>query len=385
MTTPDWARTPILAALLNRLLDRIEEQPFAERRRDLVLPLTAKTWPGFFKIDHPDERTYQWRLVEQLLAMPGFALKLDERRVARDLDLMARRPRLVVGPEAEPFLRAATGRPRADRELWIVRWRAAVGQRIAPCALAQRLISHPIVVLSHAPEEVLERFAGLADLLAEGPMLHEAASRQFWGLSKLLNGHQEAIALLAGTSECPFPNRPVQLVVQALADDPDAPILFVENSATFESLATGRMPEAQGLILIQASGYKASARRIRTAAGSTLYFSAGVFARNPKLPEAIRTWLYSSDTTRPVYFWGDLDYAGMAILKELRVVFPDTRAWQPGYTRLLALLTSETSHTAEEAGKSGQSDPGMTGCDYADAVLLPALRQQSRFVDQESI
>lgn len=385
MTTPDWAQNPVLAALLNTLLDRIEEHPFVDRQRSLVLPLTAKTWPAFFKIDLPGERTFHWQLFERLLVLPGFALKLDERRIARDLDLMERRPRLVVGPEAEAFLREATDRPLTGRDIWITHWREAVAQRFGQGSLAQRLIAHPIAVLSRTPEDVIERFVGLMDLMTGDLMLHEAASRQFWGLSKLLNGHQETIALLAGTQECPFPNRPVQLVVQALTDVPDAPILFVENCATFESLAAGRMQEARGHILIYASGYKASARRIRRAEGSSLYFSEGVFERNPKLPEAIRNWLYSSDSTRPVYFWGDLDYAGMAILKELRVVFPDAVAWRSGYSRLLALLTSDASHSPEEAAKSGQSDPGITGCGYADAVLLPAIREQSRFVDQESI
>lgn len=385
MATPDWTQTPILAALFNTLLDRIEEHPFEDRSRELVLPLIPRTWPAFFKIDLPAERAYQWQLFERLLELPGFELKLDERRVARDLDLMERRPRLAIGPEAEDFLRDATGRFRSDRDVWIARWREVVIQRFGQDELAQRLVIHPIVVLSHAPNEVLDRFVSLTDLVADGLMLHEAASRQFWGLSKLLNSQQEAIALLVGMQECPFPNRPVQLVVQALTDALDAPILFVENGATFESMATGRMREARGHILIYASGYKASARRIRSRAGSSLYFSPLVYECNPGLPNAIMGWLYASDSTRPVYFWGDLDYAGMAILKELRVVFPHARAWQPGYARLLDCLSSKESHTPEEAAKSGQSDPGQTGCDYADHVLLPTIRKKTRFVDQESI
>jgi hypothetical protein len=386
MTTPDWARNPVLAALLNTLLDRIEVHPFVYRQRSLVLPLTAKTWPAFFKIDLPGERTFHWQLFERLLMLPGFTLKLDERRIARDLDLMERRPKLVVGPEAEFFLRDATDRLHSNREIWIARWRQAVVQRFSQHPpLAQHLMSRPIVVLSRSPDEVIERFIGLSDLADDGLMLHEAASRQFWGLSKLLNNHQEAIALLAEAPECPFPNRPVQLVVQALTGALDAPILFVENGATFESLSAGRMPAADGHILIYASGYKASARRIRSAMGSSLYFSERVFDRNPKLPETIRNWLYSLDSTRQVYFWGDLDYAGMAILKELRVLFPNAIAWRPGYSKLLEHLSSDESHSPEEAAKTGQSDPGETGCDYADTVLLPAIRERSRFVDQESI
>ncbi|NTV96809.1 MAG: hypothetical protein HGA75_15580 [Thiobacillus sp.] len=110
MSELDWARSPVLLELLNAVLDRVEAQPFEDRRRDLVFPISARTWPAFFGIDAPAERAYQWQLIERLAAQPGFALKLDERRIVRDLDLMERRPRLAVGAEAETFLRAATGR-----------------------------------------------------------------------------------------------------------------------------------------------------------------------------------------------------------------------------------------------------------------------------------
>lgn len=385
MNDLDWARTPVLLALLNAILDRVEAQPFEARSRDLMFPLTARTWPAFFGIDAPAERAYQWRLFERLAAQPGFALRLDERRSARDLDVLERRPRLAVGPEAEAFLRAVTGREKGPRERWLEGWKATVAARYGDGPLARHLLARPLVVASQPPEAVLERLAGLADLVPDGLMLHEAASRQFWGLSKLLNGQQEAVALLLGRVECPFPNRPVQLVVQTLAGELAAPVLLVENAATFESLAAGRMPEANGHILVFASGYKASARRIRSPGGSSLYFSPRVHETHPGLPGAIEAWLYSADTDRPVYFWGDLDYAGMAILKDLRGVFPNARAWPPGYELLMERLRAGESHAPEEAAKTGQTDPVATGCEYADTVLLPALRRYGRFVDQESV
>ena len=88
---------------------------------------------------------------------------------------------------------------------------------------------------------------------------------------------------------------------------------------------------------------------------------------------------------RPVYFWGDLDFAGMGILKELRATFPNARAWELGYGVLLNRLLAGESHAPQEVRKSGQVGPGVTGCEYADAALLPALRRLGRFVDQESL
>ena len=268
---------------------------------------------------------------------------------------------------------------------WLVEWRQAVSSRFGQSELAVRLLARPLAIAQRAPEEILMRFAAIASLPEANLMLHELASRQFWGLSKSLNGQQEAIALLLGVDTCPFPDKPVQLLVATLADDVDAPVLFIENAATFESLAQGRLPAAHGCVLVFASGYKAAARRLRRPGGSSVYFAPQVFDINAALPREFLNWLCSTDIERPVHFWGDLDFAGMDILKELRVVLPQAQAWKPGYEVLLDRLETGESHAADEAGKSGQNDPGHTGCLFADEVLLPALRKYDRFVDQESL
>ncbi|QBY55365.1 Wadjet anti-phage system protein JetD domain-containing protein [Cupriavidus oxalaticus] len=378
-------RPAALTALLNALVDRIEAKPFAERRRDISFPLSAGTWPEFFAIALHGERMFVWRALEALQTQPGLALVLDQRRGQRDLDIWERSPKLVIAARAEAFLRDETGRQPSALVAWMAQWRQAVPARFSNAALCERLLSRPILILPRSPEQVLERLAGIPALVGENLMLHEVASRQFWGLSKVLNGQQEAIALLLDTDVCPFPDKPVQLLVAARTADPAAPILFVENAATFEAMAAGRLSAAEGFVLIYASGYKASARRLRQQGGSSVYFAPGVFERNAALGLSVLAWLHGTDVTRPVHFWGDLDFAGMAILKELRVVFPGAQAWKAGYEALLAHLLAEESHAPDEARKSGQTDPGLTGCRYADEVLLPALRRLGRFVDQESL
>ncbi|MGE5622520.1 MAG: hypothetical protein ACM3WS_05135 [Bacillota bacterium] len=52
----------------------------------------------------------------------------------------------------------------------------------------------------------------------------------------------------------------------------------------------------------------------------------------------------------------------MDILKKLRVIFPGAQAWHPGYQALLDLLVAGEPHVPGEAKKSGQNDPGQTGC-----------------------
>jgi len=83
-------------------------------------------------------------------------------------------------------------------------------------------------------------------------------------------------------------------------------------------------------------------------------------------------------------FWGDLDFAGMQILREIGRTIPATVAWRPGYSKLVALLEAGVCHEPEESAKLGQADPGSTGCEYCDLELLPAMRTSGAFVDQEA-
>jgi hypothetical protein len=85
----------------------------------------------------------------------------------------------------------------------------------------------------------------------------------------------------------------------------------------------------------------------------------------------------------PMRFFGDLDFAGLAILRALRSNLPAIQAWPPGYDALMAAGDQGLAHTPEEADKAEQRDGGATGCPYADDKLLPWLRGHGRFVDQE--
>src|SRR6202034_927825 len=56
----------------------------------------------------------------------------------------------------------------------------------------------------------------------------------------------------------------------------------------------------------------------------------------------------------------------------LRGTFESAEAWKPGYEILLKILEVEGGHNPEATRKAGQRDPGFTGCQRADAALLPA-------------
>lgn len=97
--------------------------------------------------------------------------------------------------------------------------------------------------------------------------------------------------------------------------------------------------------------------------------------------QRFKAWLYGGAVKPAVGSYGDLDFTGLTILTQLRASLPACGAWRPGYEALRARL--HTGHAPDEADKERQQDPGVTGCAYADEVLLPALRNAKRCVDQE--
>jgi hypothetical protein len=72
----------------------------------------------------------------------------------------------------------------------------------------------------------------------------------------------------------------------------------------------------------------------------------------------------------------------MQILKALRARFGDVRAWPPGYSPMVANLRRERGYSPAASLPRGQVDPLVTGCPYADEVLLPAIRERGQ-MDQE--
>jgi hypothetical protein len=179
--------------------------------------------------------------------------------------------------------------------------------------------------------------------------------------------------------ECPFPESPIQLQV-VLPAGKLAGALFIENAMSFEKATRSHSQQCAGLAFIFASGFKASAKRLRSPEGAALFYG-----RRGSLDVAetrdFEAWLFGSAGI-PVHFWGDLDWSGMRILRTLREAFGDVTAWQPGYQPMLMHALAGKGHRPEAADKCGQAPVDGTGCTYADRHLLPCLEAHG-FVDQE--
>lgn len=372
---PLWLQGADMQRLLNLLVDRLESADQRGTRAQSVA-LGPKTWPALYEAPFESTKEMLWEQFGELVRWGWLAVKPEG--VAKERSGYDRAPRVTVLDE--PALRAAVGRPervRSPAELW----REAVFADLVASNEVKRQVSEFCIDMpDRAMSEVVARLNELRVLKHESLLLREVSSRLFWGMSKVLDKRQALVAALLELDDCPFPESPVQLQV-FLPPAGFRGVLFIENLTTYDRAMRSGSAAFEGLALAFASGFKGSAQRLRTPEGCSLFFSdQGGDTRD--LRDGFKSWLFGKET-RPAYFWGDLDWAGMRILAAMRASFSGLTAWQTGYAAMLQVLREGHGHSPEAAEKRGQKILAETGCAYADGQLVPALGETRRFVDQE--
>jgi len=135
--------------------------------------------------------------------------------------------------------------------------------------------------------------------------------------------------------------------------------------------------------VIYSAGFRGSAERIRQAGNAQ--FVVINQATAVAYQQFKRWWCDEQNNTVNCYFWGDLDFSGMAILKAMRAKFKSIEPWQGAYDHTINYHKKGARHLPGDAGKEQQTDPEFTGCDFADQVLLPLMRKSQTFTDQEVV
>jgi hypothetical protein len=337
--------------------------------------LDGKSFPELFNADSGEDADYHWSLLKEAAALCGVVVSLKPKK-----NLVAeyeRGPKLEILSHDIPKLLSMLGvaplapSPRDE-------WRAALLSGLdAPPEVAEALVPFTLKIDGRTHAEVVQALNQVRKLKGMPLRLREVSSTVFWGLSKVLDDRGDMVAKLLELDECPFSPPPIHLSIR-LPLAAVKGVLFVENKTTFDTL---NVPEVADLALIYSAGFMASASRLTSRADVAPYFAAESGLDTPSA-ELVLSFLFDA-APLPCYFFGDLDYSGMAILKAMRQNFPSLRAWDPGYLKLLARLTAGDGHTPSAARKDGQRDPEITGCPLADDVLLPSMRKAGLFVDQE--
>lgn len=321
--------------------------------------------------DLPSAADQLWRLVRSVEAM-GLLTIVSGKRGPYDAEW--KNARLAFVPHAEPILRVWLARP--PEEPAIRAWRAEVEQQanVFPDNI-EALLRRRITIPGHSDAETVAALARIGSF-AEPLTLRQLSALIFRGDSKRLDDREDLIRTLFPE----FPLRPRPLVVAVRLPLHCQGVLFIENQDNYAAAIAGRPPEAQTLVLVYAAGFRSGAQRVRERKAAILHYTG-----NMTVGDLFEDWWFEGkEAPGPLHFFGDLDFSGMGILAALRDRFGNVTAWQPGYEPLLERLRAGQGHAPDAADKRQQTDPGHTGCPYADTVLLPAAREWG-FIDQESV
>jgi len=365
--------------ILQQFLDKLDAKPAEQWRHPPAITINAQNIPSLFNVDeHADQL---WALLRSLSSETSGDYQLLE--IRRDkkrnpLDPAYCNARLRLNLERESMLRHWLNRPLQTASRLV--WQQAIDEN-AHCfeGDVERLRGRELKFSGKSPQEVVAAFIRMRTYLDTPVTLRQLSARCFWGDSKFLDNREELVCSLH--PQCQLLVRPIVVNVHLPARI-DA-VLFIENQDNYVHAMCCVAESIKHMAQVYCSGFKGSASRIRSTDGVSLHYSKN---SGPETTQSFENWWFDIEPLNwPVYFWGDLDFAGMSILKVLKQRFKNAQAWQPGYARMLQYMLNNDGHAKITDERLTQVDPGLTGCKYADEVLLPAIRKRQRFVDQEII
>ena len=367
---------PLIKRLLNSFLDKLSNP-----RSRLSVKISLKYTPELFAFDRDVD--YLWMLIESLEKQYHIiTIKLPSKK-SRDKEVYDGAT-IRFDRDKERLVREWLKRPLALTST--ERWEKALVDSKALFStkqiafLANNMLKHS----TKTEKEVLNALHHIEKELncTSSPLsCRTLSARYFDGDSKFLDNREAFLRQLFENMRNQIKSRPILLSV-AIPENINS-VLFIENQESFlECVKHHSHSLLSQTALVYSAGFRGTAERIR-AKGSIVFAhlnDASIDAK--KLFEA---WWYGEHREWKSSFWGDLDFDGMRILASLRNIFPQLGAWREGYNAMLRFHQSGVSHLPHAAKKALQKPVALTGCVYADNVLLPLLEKTQRFLDQEVV
>ena len=358
-----------ISALLHVALDRFDRQRGVDRKRRIILAARDQ----LLSLRNADAAADQtWSLIQEL-ARRGVLSILRSPGSVYDVEWHG--AKIAFAPEIEDTLRLWLRREWSEPAALV--WRRAVERHASAFHDGGAALSLQRMVIENRSADDIVGALAAAGKITTPMTLRQLSATVFWGDSKVLDERGELIAALM--PQVTILDRALVIAVHLPARCTG--VLFIENQDTYTAAAAGMPAEAAEFALVYAAGFRGTAARVRSRSGALLHFAG---AASGELTRRFDAWWYDGGTgLGPTWFWGDLDFAGMQILKSLRTRFADLEAWPVGYEPLRLQLETGGGYGARADDSKGQADPAATGCAYADSVLLPAIRRFGRR-DQES-
>lgn len=382
---PVWfedAQAAPVRELLCWFVRQLTKREHAVRQRSLTRKLNRATIPALFQHRHLEELEFLWEIIEEL-SSPAYGIWTLQQNLKFPTARAEHQTTLVFNYAAENVVRVWLKLPLVEPQE--AAWRETVNSSVFTQLPLRDFLIHGYPGV-YPPEQLLTFLVKLndlaADIDADSLTWRQLSARCFAGDSKYLESFSRQQWVLQLFPALVEKIQPRQLLFDAHLVDQAKGILLVENQDTFcwlSALSQG-IECARQLHLVYSGGFQTSAARARNPEYATFHFNGDLMQR-----ERFFSYWFSTMTEHelPIFFWGDLDFSGLAIIKSLRQVFPNLVAWQPGYAPMATAISSGGGHLPEHAGKQKQLNPGASGCPYSDTYLLPLLENAARFLDQE--
>ncbi|AXS81912.1 hypothetical protein [Marinobacter sp. Arc7-DN-1] len=377
---PPFLNNACVRRTLNRFLDKLDNQTFEERSNRLVETIDTKHFPELYSPKEPGEDDVTWHHLRELEAHGVISF---ERTRKRGLSAVAswEHTRIVALPAGEALIREWLGRPVVDEEM--ARWQKALIPHLT--AFREPGLIRPGNLgrlAQYDPGAVIERLASIPKVLSERSLtLYQLSAQLFWGDSKALRGKEKLIDQLFDIQVAQWLARPV-LIEGTYRHGCDG-VLIVENMDTFVAASTGQIKSAENLTILYAQGFKGTTSRIRTQSMARFYWSDSPFPDPQWLFQFQQAWFSRSEFPVPIYYFGDLDPAGLTIYRHMRQIFPEIQPWKTGYNGLVEALKRGDGHPMNFADKGEQGLLPDTGCSWMDSCVTPVMKQTNLCVDQE--
>jgi hypothetical protein len=379
----DRQAAPVLG-LLRWFIKQLNQKSATERLRPIARKLNERTMPALFDHNALEEIYFLREAIDELSRDPYNVWVMNHDLVSDGFS-MESKTSISLNYSAEPMLRQWLNMPLLDPD--DVAWRNVVSASMF-AQLPLHLLLEERYPGVYPPEKLLKSFDAVRELLAqrEGLSLtwRQLSAACFAGDSKYLGSVPRQQCLLRIFPALITVIKPRGLLFDAHLVEYPQGVLLVENQDTFAWLCTDghQIPCVRHLHLIYSRGFQGSALRARNENCVKFHFSGEI----SQADDFFRYWFSQSEADHlPIYFWGDLDFSGMGIIKALRQSFAHLTAWQPGFAPMADAVSAGGGHLPTETGKQSQLNPGATGCSYADTYLLPLIIEKQRFVDQEMI
>jgi len=358
-----------IVCLLKQSILQINKGSIPSRKR-----ITKAALPSLFDYVDSDKRQYNLELLNYLSEKNILEVDLDKFNEVSYLRITEYGISVLRDWLDMPFISSQESE-----------WRRVVAESCNPFTLeySDRLIQLGYLGVYSSTEllqALNEIYAHIPSLIDSDIKLtwRQLSSKFFFGDSKFLDSYsrREKLLGLFTNIHSVIQTRAIQVSVY-LASSPIA-VLFVENWDTYCLL--GKNEDVfLNYHLVYASGFKTSANDIRRRESVAFYFS-GDFSKDKSFE---KFWFSQDETIFATYFWGDLDYSGIEILKTLKLQFTDIQAWQVGYAPMVEALRSGIGHRPEYAGKENQRFVNEVACVYSENIILPALAETGLMLDQE--